>query len=264
MVELIRAENLGYRYPGGVQALSGVDLSVESGDLLAILGPNGAGKSTLLRALAQLVETDSGSVEWRGENLASCTPRERARRVAFVPQALQALPEVTVETFVAQGRYAHMGPFSRPRGADYEAIRRALDEADLVELAERPMTALSGGQRQRALVARALAQESELLLVDEPTNALDPAHQLGVLELIARLTGAGRGAVVVTHDLNLASQFATRALLLQEGRVAADAPVEAVLTRAVLEPVYGDVLRYASWSQTSGAQLPIVLPWREA
>ena len=132
----------------------------------------------------------------------------------------------------------------------------------MADLADRPLPALSGGQRQRALVARALAQEARLLLVDEPTNALDPEHQLQVFDLIAGLADHGRAAVVVTHDLNLASQFATRVVLLDEGQKVADGPVGEVLVREVLEPVYGPNLRYASWSVPGGGERPVVLPWR--
>ena len=163
--------------------------------------------------------------------------------------------------FTAHGRYAHQGLLARPSPEDREAIELALEEADLTELAERPLAELSGGQRQRALIARALAQQAGLLLVDEPTTALDPGHQIAVMELLATLTRGGRAVVVVTHDLNLASQFTTRVALLQDGTKVADAAPAEVLVRPVLEPVYGSVLRYADWPVPQGTR-PVVLPWR--
>ena len=264
MVELLSVERLGFSYRGGTPVLEDVSLALESGEFLALLGPNGAGKSTLLRVIAHLLEPQQGSVHVKGETMASITSRERAHRIAFVPQALDAIPEVSVLNFVAQGRYAHLRTLRPLRSADYAAIHTAIEEADLSELKDRPMTSLSGGQRQRALIGRALAQQAELLLVDEPTNALDPEHQLAVLELIARLTCRGRAALVVTHDLNLASQFATRIALLDQGRICANGPASSVLLPEVLEPVYGKVLGYATWNQEGRQAHPVVLPWRGA
>jgi iron complex transport system ATP-binding protein len=146
-------------------------------------------------------------------------------------------------------------------------VDQALSQADLVDLADRALPDLSGGQRQRCLVARALAQQSELLLIDEPTNALDPEHQIAVFELIESLAHEERAVAVVTHDLNLASQFASRIVLMDGGRKVADGSVAEVLERSVLEPVYGTGLRYSSWKIGEGdegetGERPIVLPWR--
>jgi len=260
---MVEARALEFSYPGGVRALAGVDLVVRPGEVVVVLGPNGSGKSTLIKLLAGLLSPGRGEVLWEGSRLKGLTSRERARRSAVVPQSLVAVPEVTVGTFVAYGRYAYQGTFRRPVSADRAAVLRALEEADVADLVDRPLPALSGGQRQRALIARALAQEARLLLVDEPTNALDPEHQLQIFDLIAGLADHGRAAVVVTHDLNLASQFATRVVLLDEGRKVADGAVGEVLVREVLEPVYGPNLRYASWSIPGGGERPVVLPWRE-
>lgn len=267
MVVEIAARALEFRYPNGATesplALAGIDLDVHGGELLAILGPNGAGKSTLLRLLAGLLKPTRGSVQIGERELASLAPRERARRIAFVPQSLAALPEVTVETYVGYGRYAHRGLFQASSPADRRAVQAALAAADLGGLAARPLAELSGGQRQRALVARALAQEAQTLLVDEPTNALDPEHQLRVFDLLADLCTAGRAVVVVTHDLNLASQFARRAMLLDAGRAVTTDDIAAVLTPEVLEPVYGDQLRFGSLPAPRGeGQRPFVLPWK--
>lgn len=269
MVVLIESRGLGHIYPGGVEALADLDLSISPGDLVCILGPNGAGKSTLLKALAGLLPITAGNVTWRGEAMEAWAPRHRARRLAFVPQSLMALPEVTVRTFVAQGRYSHQGVFARATPEDRQAVDQAMSQADLLDLADRPLPELSGGQRQRCLVARALAQQAELLLIDEPTNALDPEHQIAIFELIESLAHEKRAVAVVTHDLNLASQFASRIVLMDGGRKVADGTVNEVLQRSVLEPVYGSGLRYSSWRVGEGAEgpkseRPIVLPWRSS
>lgn len=257
----LEALEVVYTYPGGVTALDSCDLGLTAGELVCVLGPNGAGKSTLIKVLGGLLTPDQGQVSLDGSSLATLPARERARRLAMVPQVLAGLPDVTVRDFVAYGRYAHQGIFARASAEDGRAIDAAMLEADLTELGERPLVELSGGQRQRALIARALAQQATLLLVDEPTTALDPAHQISVLELLRGLAERGRGVLVVTHDLNLASQFATRIVLLQDGKkVAAGGPGE-VLVRSILEPVYGPELRYENWPVPGGTR-PVVLPWR--
>ncbi len=262
MVTLLEARGLRHVYEGDFLALDGIDLAAGAGELVCVLGPNGAGKSTLLRVLAGILLPTGGEVFVEGRPLAAYSAKERARSIALVPQALRAMPDVTVETFVGYGRYAHMGLFARHRPEDREAVRRALERADAADLARRPLTELSGGQRQRALIARALAQEARLLLIDEPTIALDPEHQVLAFEQIARLTCEGRAALVVTHDMNLASQFATRIVLLDEGQVAAEGSVSEVLRPERLEPVYGPNLAYGTLPAPDGrGTRPFVLPW---
>lgn len=258
----LRAEQIVFDYPGPLRAVDGVDLEVHAGEMIAIIGPNGAGKSTLLSLFAGMLEPVSGRVFLGGRELGDSSPRERAQQVAIVPQYLDRLPEVHVNDFVLGGRYSHLGAFGRHREHDREAVRAALDACDAGDLGERLLTRISGGQRQRVLIARALAQEAPVLLVDEPTNSLDPEHQLAVFELLARQTCEGRAVLVVTHDLNLASQFATRMVLLQGGRIAAQGDADAVLRPEVLSGVYGDRLAYGRlpvpWDP---AGRPFVLPW---
>jgi ABC-type cobalamin/Fe3+-siderophores transport system ATPase subunit len=267
VVTEIRARDVEFSYPAdgveSVPALRGINLDVRAGELLAILGPNGAGKSTLLRLLAGLLVPTRGEVHSDERALSSFSARERARRIAFVPQSLTALPEVTVEAYVGYGRYAHRGLLQTATPADRQAVQAALLAADLDELAARPLAELSGGQRQRALIARALAQEAQTLLVDEPTNALDPEHQLRIFDLLAELCAAGRAVVVVTHDLNLASQFAQRAMLLDAGHTVTTADIAAVLCPEILQPVYGYQLRFGSLpAPRGGGERPFVLPWK--
>ncbi len=252
MVNALEAQGLAFAWPdesapegtAARRAVDGIDLSLAHGELACVIGPNGAGKSTLLRLLAGLCAPDSGRVWIEGDEVMRLAPRERARRVALVPQGLETLPQVTVETFTLGGRYGHLGRFGQARHEDHAAVRSALAEADAADFGKRLLAQLSGGQRQRVLLARALAQEARVLLVDEPTNSLDPEHQLTVFDLLARLCRESRAGLVVTHDLNLAAQYATRVLLLQAGRVVADGAPEVVLTREVLAPVYGDVLAF--------------------
>ena len=264
MVKLLEARALEHAYRDGPRALCGVDLDVAAGELVVVLGPNGSGKSTLLKLLAGLLPISAGSVRLEGKPLASWSAGERARRIAVVPQFLPALPELVVSDFVLGGRYAHRLRWRAASARDHECVREALERCDATEVACRSMHEISGGQRQRVLLARALAQEALLLLVDEPTNSLDPEHQVRVFALLRELVRDRKSALVVTHDLNLASQFATRICLLKDGLVARDGPVDLVLRREVLEPVYGPHLHYGRIEDGSGAGLPFVLPWLQS
>lgn len=261
---LVQAKGLEFEYPGPLRALAGAELCLREGELLVVLGPNGSGKSTLLSCLAGLAVPRAGSASVLGDPVLSTDVRERARRVAVVPQYLPALPGVDVQSFVLGGRYAWLRPWRGPDRSDLEAVERALQASDAADLGARGLDELSGGQRQRVMIARALAQEARVLLVDEPTNSLDPEHQVRVFELLARLVAGDRGAVVVTHDLNLASQFADRVVLMDGGRTVADGPVDAVLRREVLEPVYGRHLHYGRISGADGLERPFVLPWLDS
>lgn len=257
----LQARGLHHRYADGPQALNGLDLDLHGGEFLAILGPNGAGKSTLLRTLAGLLRT-VGDVRLDGRELHRISARERARLIAVVPQGLRALPDFTLQRFVLAGRYAHLSRFQAPRPVDWHAVTAAITEVNLLGLEHRLLNELSGGQRQRALIARALAQEARILLVDEPTAALDAAHQLSVFAHLHRLTQAGKSVLVVTHDWNLASQFADRLLLMHEGRIAAMGTPAEVLCAEVLAPIYGSNLLFGSAPDVRGAGTrPFVLPW---
>lgn len=259
MVALLSGTALSFTYPGPVEALRGVDVELEADGLLVILGPNGSGKSTLLRLLAGTLTPDVGEVRL-GESLLHDLPlRERALRLAHVPQSLRALPQISAERFVLAGRYARIDRWRGPVAKDWHAVDLALAAADVAGLGKRALSDLSGGQRQRVLVARALAQEPDVLLVDEPTNALDPKHQLAVFDMLAGLVHHGRAVVVVTHDLVLAGQFATRMVVLDEGRVAAGGSPSEVLRPEVLCPIYGEHLHFGRMAEPDGR--PYVLPW---
>jgi iron complex transport system ATP-binding protein len=263
VVSALACRALVHEYPGPVRALGGVELTLSEGELAVVIGPNGSGKSTLLKCLAGLLAPSAGDVLVDGEPLAALDDRSRARRLAVVPQFLPALHDIAVRDFVLGGRYAHFGRWQGPGPGDHRTVDQALQAADVADLAQRWMSELSGGQRQRVLVARALAQEARFLLVDEPTNSLDPEHQLQVFELLASAVAGGRSALVATHDLNLAAQYATRIVLLDRGAVRADGPVARVLMPSVLQPVYGPSLRFGTFRAADGAERSFVVPWRE-
>ena len=206
-----------------------VSLSVASGECVALLGPNGAGKTTLLRALLGLVPFEGLS------SLAALPPLERARRAAWLPQTREVAWPVPVRDLVALGRHPH----ARGGRAGETAVEAALDRLGLGPLADRPATELSGGEQARVLLARALAQETPLILADEPVAGLDPARQIEAMATLAALAREGRGVLVSLHDLSLALRHATRAVLMKDGSVVADGPPGEVLTPERLAEVFG-------------------------
>jgi iron complex transport system ATP-binding protein len=245
---MLTARDIYYDYSGH-QVLRGVSLSLAPGEVLAVLGQNGAGKSTLLRCLAGAIQP-KGQVELDGRPLCSVPPGERARLLAFVPQHVPPRLPMTVFETVLLGRRPYLS--WRPRPQDLEVAWGALSLLGLEELAHREFSEISGGQRQKAALARALAQESRLLVMDEPTSSLDLRHQLEVMTLLcAQAEERDTGVILAVHDLNLAARFAHRAILLSGGRVEADGPPSEVLTEESIRRVYGvEVLRLEAGAGT--------------
>jgi ABC-type cobalamin/Fe3+-siderophores transport system ATPase subunit len=219
---VLAAQGLAW-HPRGVPVLGPLDLAVEAGECLAILGPNGAGKSTLLRLLAGLLEATAGQRLLDGHPYAELSRRALARRIAYVPQVRPARVPLSVRELVLQGRYPHRSPLAWAlSAADYEAVERALERTGTSRLAERPLDELSGGERQAVYIAAALAQESAVLILDEPTTFLDAAHQRDVCSLLLRLhREGGQTIVLATHDLNFASTLADRVAALACGQLMA-------------------------------------------
>jgi len=216
---------------------------MSSGEVVAIVGPNGAGKSTLLRVLAGLLLPTAGSVALDGVDLATFSRTTLARRIAVVPQIFDTLFPFTVREVVALGRTARLGPFGRAAPDDVAAVDRAIDDLDLRALASRRIDRLSGGERQRAVLAMALAQEADVLLLDEPTVHLDPGHQLATLELIRELATRRQLAVcAVLHDLNLASAFGSRIVAIADGRIVREGTPIDVLDAELVQAVFGEGL----------------------
>ena len=228
---------------GGREVVCGVTADVEEGEWVTLIGPNGAGKTSLLRAVAGLLPC-SGTVSLQGTRLEELGRRERAQRLALVPQEPRTPPWLTVAEYVLMGRTPYLRPLAREGESDREAAARSLARLDLHELAERTLGTLSGGERQRVVVARALAQEASIVLLDEPTASLDIGHQQQALDLLDVLRDTeGLTLVAAMHDLTLAAQYADRVLLLDAGQVVADGAPADVLTEDALARHYGARVR---------------------
>ncbi|MDK1475268.1 ABC transporter ATP-binding protein [Streptomyces sp. 549] len=226
-----------FGYPGR-PVLRGVDLRIEPGELTALIGLNGCGKSTLLRLAAGLLRPTAGRVLLGGDDVARLSRRAAARRVALLHQAAPAVPGMTVGQLVRQGRYAARGPLGMLGGGEDAAVRRALADVGVSDWAERPVDALSGGERQRVRLAMALAQDTRVLLLDEPTTYLDLRHQLEVLQTVVRIRAERDLTVVmVLHDLAHAARFAERLVALRDGLVVTDGPPAEVVTPRLLAEV---------------------------
>lgn len=231
-------ETVGLTCGHTAPVLQGIDLRFQKGECVALLGPNGSGKSTLLRTLAGLLPPLRGEVRIDGASLDRLGVQETALRVASVPQDEMAPFAFTVRQVVAMGRLTRSrGLWDSPE--DLAAADDAMRRADCLHLADRPANETSGGERQRALIARALAQDAPVVLMDEPTAHLDASHQAWMVRLVRGLVAEGRTVVVALHDLNLVAPMASRAILLAEGKVAQDAPSEAILEGAALDAAFG-------------------------
>ncbi|HEY4017389.1 MAG TPA: ABC transporter ATP-binding protein [Pseudonocardiaceae bacterium] len=252
----LRGVGAGYQ---GKQVVAGVDIQVPAGSWLAIIGPNGAGKSTLLKAVAGLVER-TGRIEIGERDAERMTHRERARAIGYAPQNPILPQELTVTDYVLLGRTPHLRALARESAADLGIVADVLGRLDLRDLADRRLHAVSGGERQRAVLARTLAQQAGLLLLDEPTTGLDIGHAQALLELIDRLRKADGTTVVSTlHDLTLAGQYADQLLLVHHGEVvAAGAPAD-VLTVERLDRFYGADVEVLHTSDGN----PVVAPRRQ-
>lgn len=235
---MLEARNITINY-GLRKAVADVSVVTKPGEVIAIIGPNGAGKSTLLRALNGAVEPVEGEILLDGRPIDSYARRAVARRIAVVAQEADLRFPITVMEFVLGGRYALSSAWGWESEHDLEVARRVLRETETKEFESRFMNQLSGGERQRAVLARALATEASVLLLDEPTANLDLAHQAAMLRLVrARCTDRESAAVVVTHDVNLAAEFADRVMLLKEGAVVASGPATEVLSSELLKSVF--------------------------
>lgn len=222
----------------GRSCVQDVTFALQAGELFALIGPNGAGKSTLLKALAQLIPY-KGTVSLQDELLSVLSPAERALRLAFLAQGDQVVWPLRVRDFVELGRLPHQtGWGARPRDQDKAAVDDALEAMQLLDFQHRHLNELSGGERARVRLARALAVQAPVLLADEPVAALDPYHQLRVMELLRMQCDAGRSVIVVLHDLTLASRFCDRVLLLHAGQAVACGAPRHVLTPGNLQRVY--------------------------
>ncbi|GAB4336825.1 MAG: ABC transporter ATP-binding protein [Desulfobulbaceae bacterium] len=220
--------------------LDRLSLEVEAGAFQMVIGPNGAGKTTLLRVAADLVSPETGTVALCGRKMDSLSRREIARLLSLVPQNVELEFSFSVEETVLMGRYPFLGLLEQEKKEDFEIARRAMEFTRVAHLASHRLDQLSGGERQRVMIARSICQQPKIMLLDEPTAALDPAHQLAVMRFMEKLRREhGTTIVMVSHDLNLAAMFGTRILLLREGRAVADGPPAEILDPDILRDVYG-------------------------
>lgn len=225
---------------GQTRILQDLDLDLPPGRITAIVGANACGKSTLLRTLTRLLPPRSGQVLLDGKSIHAMAPRKLAQIMGLLPQAPIAPEGITVADLVSRGRHPHHGLLSRWSTADDRAIADALQATQTTDLAERAVDELSGGQRQRVWIAMALAQQTQLLLLDEPTTFLDISHQIEVLDLLTDLNRTrGTTVVMVLHDLNLAARYADHLIAMTQGRIHAAGPPRAVLTQAMVATVFG-------------------------
>jgi len=258
---LLEAAGLRFHY-GARRVLDGIDLVLDGGEMVGIIGPNGAGKSTLVRLLAGIVRPASGTIRLRGRPLAAWTRRERAREVALVPQDPRVDFPYTVLEVVLMGRAPHMPALALAGPTDLAVARHALGLLEVADLEARSIDELSGGERQRVFLARALAQEPRLLLLDEPTTHLDLRHQTRLHDVARRrCRDDGVAVLTVMHDLNLAAAYCDRLILLDGGRVGCAGPPAAVLDAAALERAFGTRLWVGRHALT---QAPVVLPMPRA
>lgn len=220
--------------------VAGLDLAIPTGQMTALVGPNGCGKSTLLRGLARLLKPQSGTVYLDGKAIAQLSTKEVAKRIGILPQSPSAPEGLTVRELIAQGRYPHQTWLQQWSQEDEQMLKQAIAMTDLAPFAERPLDTLSGGQRQRAWIAMTLAQNTDILLLDEPTTFLDLAHQIEVLDLLYDLNRErGRTIVMVLHDLNLACRYADNLIALRNGQVFAQGTATQVMTETMLREVFG-------------------------
>jgi ABC-type cobalamin/Fe3+-siderophores transport system ATPase subunit len=254
---MLKIEGLSVSY-GMRQVLQDVSLEVQSGQVLALIGPNGAGKSTLLRAVSGVIPVQAGRVSANAADLLSLPAMQRARHLAVVPQAVSMPPAFTVWETVLLGRTPYLNFLGQVSEKDEQIARMALQKVDALDLAERRVGELSGGEQQRVLLARALAQSTPILLLDEPTVHLDLQHQVSLMETVCSLAQADHLAVLVAlHDLNLAARYADRVTLLVAGEVKATGTPRQVLTPELISEAYHLPVRVVPHPF---ADVPLVLP----
>jgi len=238
MTQRLSADAVTLRY--GERTISqGLSLVIPDGSFTVIVGPNACGKSTLLRALSRLLVPAAGQVILDGRHISQFPAKEVARRLGLLPQSAVAPEGITVADLVARGRYPHQSFLRQWTDADEQAVAEAMQATDVAVLSDRLLDELSGGQRQRVWIAMVLAQQTPILLLDEPTTFLDIAHQIELMELLADLNDAGRTVVAVLHDLNQACRYASHLIAMRDGRIAAQGAPGAIFTEQLVQEVFG-------------------------
>lgn len=247
---MIKAEKIIFGYGGG-PVLKEVSLSVGKGEFFTLAGPNGCGKTTFLKLLAGLEKPESGSVQIDGKTAGEYGRRELARKISVLPQN-RAVPDITVEMLAGHGRFPYLDLSRRMGAADREAVEAALEEAEVADLRHRNLKQLSGGERQRAYIAMLIAQDTEVLLLDEPVTYLDIGHQFGVMEILRKLNQRGKTVVTVLHDLGLALTYSGKLAVMENGRIREKGTPEEILNSGCLEEVFGVACRRAEQDGLKG------------
>ena len=245
------------RYGRSRPALDGVSCAVRGGELLAVVGPNGSGKTTLVRVVSGLLPPERGAVSVQGRPMAAWSRAALAGVLAVVPQGESVTFPLRVDETVMLGRYARLGPLAAPGAADRAAVADALERCDVADLGERTIDTLSGGEWQRVRLARALAQEPSLLVLDEPTTSLDVRREMELFELVRGLVDGGLAGLVITHHLNLAARYADRIVLLSGGRVAGEGRPAEVLREETLRRVFDWPLAVETWRDGAPQVVPL-------
>lgn len=235
---MINIETLTLSYDGKTTIIDNLDLDIQAGTITALVGPNGCGKSTLLRGISRLLKPQKGSVYLDGQRVHSMKAKDLAKQLGILPQSPTAPEGLTVHELVAQGRYPHQNWFQQWSKDDEAIVNEALQITDLVSFTDRPVDTLSGGQRQRAWIAMALAQQTDILLLDEPTTYLDMAYQVDVLDLLQELNEQGRTIILVLHDLNQAARYADMIVALRDGNIMAQGTPDHVMTPQTIQAVF--------------------------
>ncbi len=238
MVLSIEVTGLSFGYAGSAPLLRDVDLRVGEGELCCLLGPNGAGKTTVVRCLIGLLSPERGTIRIGGVDVSGLRPRHLARQVAYVPQSTTSVFPFSTLDVVVMGRTPHLRTTDMPSAADHRAAQAVLEDLGIGHLAARPFARLSGGERQLAMIARALLQQAPVLVLDEPTAALDYGNEVGILQAIARLVADGHSVLMTTHQPNHALWWGDQAVLMSAGSVVASGPPDRVVTSDTLSALY--------------------------
>ncbi|MBI8999843.1 ABC transporter ATP-binding protein [Corynebacterium sp. CCM 9185] len=233
----LQARNITVGY-GDKVILENLDVSIPDGEFTVIVGPNACGKSTLLRALARMLPTTTGAVHLDDTPISDTPPKDVARRLSLLPQSPHAPDGILVEDLIGRGRYPHQGMFRQWSASDQQAVEQAMSRANVTDLADRFVAELSGGQRQRVWIALVLAQQTPIVLLDEPTTYLDITHQIEVLNLARNLQREGVTIVAVLHELTLAFRYATNLIMMKEGQIVGSGPVTDLVTPDLIHDVY--------------------------
>lgn len=254
-MKAIESENLSVRLQTQ-EILHRVSLSLNEGEIVGLIGPNGAGKSTWMKALLRLLPRSAGQIRICGKDERAYSRRALAREIAYMPQGEWVHWPISVKRVVALGRTPHLMPWQQIGQRDFQKIENLLDKIGIAHLAERSMDQLAGGERRLVLLARVLAAETKIIFTDEPIAALDPAHELQVMELLKSLSAEGRSVLVITHNLTLAARFCDRLVLLHAGKVISAGAPEQVLTPAHLSRSYGIEAHYGRYDSKF-----FIVPW---